>query len=338
MRIRLSSRVGFTLVELLVVIAIIGTLIALLLPAVQRARESSRRSVCLNNMRQLALASIEFEERNRRWVGLFDGLASQKLSSTSGELYQTWAVQILPDLERHQLHDGYAAGKRPDVYVELFLCPSEDAKSRSGPVMSYVANAGKAGSSTLQRPANGPFLNRIVDPRASMMEGHWRDGREYTLAFSESMQAEAYDVVGWSGFVLTPNECGELLDQDKPECYIPSLKDRQWSPLFLWRSTPLQNAHINGPAAGCRDCDCKKRSLLTYSTSCDQEFEEAAVLNARPSSNHADGVNAAFAGGRAIFINESIDYSIFRALMTPNDKKSDSPQPGIIVSDADLLN
>jgi len=62
---------------MLVVIAIIGTLVALLLPAVQRARESSRRSSCLNNLHQLAIATTEFEERYRRYPGLFDEMPVQ---------------------------------------------------------------------------------------------------------------------------------------------------------------------------------------------------------------------------------------------------------------------
>lgn len=333
----LYLRRGFTLVELLVVIAIIGTLVSLLLPAVQRARESGRRSVCLNNVRQLGLASIEFEERMRRWPALFDSLSPQKLQSESGEGFQTWAVQLLPDLERHQIHDGYAQGRAINAYVELFVCPSDDGKPRYGASMSYVANAGVGGSVTNQSPANGPFLNRVYEPRAAMQEGHWRDGREYSLTITENLDAEGYDILGWSGFIKTSGNCGDILDNAKPGCYIPQGKDRTWSPVFLWHEVAPSNSLIQGPQARCDGkCDCEMRSDLTYSSSCDNEYEGAGVANARPSSNHPGGVNAGFAGGRATFLSESIDYSVLRAMMTPNDRKSDFPQPGIIVNDADM--
>jgi prepilin-type N-terminal cleavage/methylation domain-containing protein len=113
---------GFTLVELLVVIAIIGTLVALLLPAVQRARESGRRSSCLNNMRQLALASLEFEERMRRYPPLIDQVPIQRVDSESGERFTTWSVLLLPDLERQSIFDRYGKGNKPlpSAYIETF--------------------------------------------------------------------------------------------------------------------------------------------------------------------------------------------------------------------------
>ncbi|MCA9235228.1 MAG: DUF1559 domain-containing protein [Planctomycetales bacterium] len=116
---------GFTLVELLVVIAIIGVLVALLLPAVQAAREAARRSQCSNNLKQLGLGFLNFESAEggfpaRRW-------------SRADQGYTGWGTFLLPHIEQQALydqydwsHDFYHPVNKPVVETKLstFVCPS----------------------------------------------------------------------------------------------------------------------------------------------------------------------------------------------------------------------
>jgi prepilin-type N-terminal cleavage/methylation domain-containing protein/prepilin-type processing-associated H-X9-DG protein len=136
---------GFTLVELLVVIAIIGVLVALLLPAIQAAREASRRVSCSNNIRQIALAVLNHEGSKKR---LPAGSTTAEVGQINGPYLTTWTVDILPFIEQSQLFDQWDsqqslehANNRAlrETFVSSYLCPSDQGISEliipaSGPL------------------------------------------------------------------------------------------------------------------------------------------------------------------------------------------------------------
>jgi prepilin-type N-terminal cleavage/methylation domain-containing protein/prepilin-type processing-associated H-X9-DG protein len=134
----LSRRPGFTLIELLVVIAIIAILVALLLPAVQAAREQARRAACMNNLKQIGLAMANYTNRHGTlppgYQSIYNPLFQQEMGPGWG-----WASMILPDLEQQSLHDGITFETpllEPSmatvrlVPLNVFLCPSDNMPLR----------------------------------------------------------------------------------------------------------------------------------------------------------------------------------------------------------------
>lgn len=125
---------GFTIVELLVVIAIIGVLVALLLPAIQAAREAARRAQCSNNMKQLGLAAM----------ARHDSVGTYPASWVQGDNSITWARSLLPYLEYRSLYDawdeslGFLEGPNGELaatYVPVYKCASAPSPN----VYEYVA-------------------------------------------------------------------------------------------------------------------------------------------------------------------------------------------------------
>jgi prepilin-type N-terminal cleavage/methylation domain-containing protein len=182
-------RQGFTLVELLVVIAIIGILIGLLLPAVQAAREAARRSQCSNNLKQLALATMNHEEIYRtlpatgwgaHWMG--DPDRGFGVAQPGG-----WAYNILPFLEQSALRQvgagATAAAKAASLAqlratpVATFYCPSRrtpglyegsktciNADNPPGNLLAKTDYAGNAGSAPFRLAPNIPWSYSETGP------------------------------------------------------------------------------------------------------------------------------------------------------------------------------
>jgi prepilin-type N-terminal cleavage/methylation domain-containing protein len=161
---------GFTLVELLVVIAIIGILVALLLPAIQAAREAARRTHCLNNLKQIGLALQNHHDARKTFP------AGCVMAAPIGELstaLTTWAIEIMPYAENNNLRTLYEKAFPDTVHiknkefretsVDVYHCPSDFESvlvtPDSGPALgastdrnpvhfrvgSYRGNAGRTG-------------------------------------------------------------------------------------------------------------------------------------------------------------------------------------------------
>lgn len=188
---RLRNTRGFTLIELLVVIAIISVLIALLLPAVQQAREAARRSQCKNNLKQVGLALHNYHDTFRR----FPPVSVLPMGRTF-EPYSA-QVRLLPYIEQANLaylidwnvssqftSNPTAAKSR----IPIYLCPSEinDRPRQTPTLVHYPLNYGfNEGTWFIYDPTNGNVGDGAFHPNRAFASKDITDGLSNTLAAAE---------------------------------------------------------------------------------------------------------------------------------------------------------
>jgi len=174
-----------------VVITIISMLMALLLPAVQSARESGRRATCMNNQKQLGLAMQQYEGKFRKFPGWKNTLTRDDDSTIA----VSWVLPILPNLERSDIYKNWRnpsisysiTEARLAVFLRLLICPSDPPESTlaNSTPLAYSVNCGKGDSNAY----NGVFFDQTVSSPATMSLDYLsqHDGSSMTLLLSENI-------------------------------------------------------------------------------------------------------------------------------------------------------
>jgi len=313
---------GFTLVELLVVIAIIGILIALLLPAVQAAREAARRSSCTNNLKQVSLAVHNFHDIYKKFPPSTNSLMMRTaLSGGYGWDRMGYLTHLLPFIEQKPLYDQviaytltdkrpWSTGNFPDgtpcpykTKISSLLCPSDSTAPSTGDVAftSYHCNHGDISMNYDWWEWRGPFGN---GERGECGFNGLVDGSSNTLMLAEIC-------IGRTGSAAAPvkggiaNGVNTNPDQPTAPCYA------RRGPNDMLTGACQESMGDTGWGLGRRwgDSHAIYTQFFTWmapnSPTCGNTGESWAIPTA--SSFHPGGVNVALCDGSVRFVSETIN-------------------------------
>jgi prepilin-type N-terminal cleavage/methylation domain-containing protein/prepilin-type processing-associated H-X9-DG protein len=320
-----SERRGFTLVELLVVITIIGILIALLLPAVQAAREAARQLQCGNNIKQIALGCLNYENQNRSLPLLY-----------SGSYQLGWMTQILPFIEQQNIYDQYnikfAWYDARNARIAATRVPSLECSS--DPV-AHVYTGFNAGF-TVRVEAPNPQTTFTVASTDYFLVSGVSSYTDYATCYpSASTATDISGVFGAQSTGSASRKLAEVTDGLSNTVMIAEMAGRPWLYLAAGQSVDVTNASTRPAYVTASMVDTTHNYALNYgwgawahnnnfnvgswSKDGTAKIGPGAVNRSNYRgvfSFHPNGANTAFADGSVHVLGRDISPTVFFSFIT----------------------
>jgi prepilin-type N-terminal cleavage/methylation domain-containing protein len=317
---------GFTLVELLVVIAIIGVLVALLLPAIQAAREAARRAQCQNNLRQIGLACLNYESAQK--VLPYGVMLGAHYANLGDKLYDGWTRQIMPYSENVQLKQLYnpsvvitdpSAAQFRETAVPMYNCPSDfdqvlDIPGDAGPAAlrnirfmtsSYRGNAGRGnGYVTWYLYEDVPPAQSANATAKGCHEG-WRGPMHAVLKKGAVPPDRAINHKQEPMAAISDGTSQTLLAGESTNVHTPrrTFWAYTWGNVIMSQTTP-EDRTLWGDWKRCVAIPSVGEYLGNNLKSCHSGWF----------SNHPSGMNGVMCDGSGTFINFDIDLKTFAVM------------------------
>jgi prepilin-type N-terminal cleavage/methylation domain-containing protein len=306
-----NRKTGFTLVELLVVIAIIGILVALLLPAVQAAREAARRMSCNNNLKQVGLALHNYHDTYKTfpngWLRVAGGGAANNNMNLWG-----WSALILPFMEQESLHSqlGVGANRLEDLAAAAYAANGSNMGLLSQPVASFRCPSDTGPDSNTNRDrfswaddvnSGRPATSNYVGVNDSWRTDNGTGPQAERGLFREPTSNSFRDIIDGTSNVIVVGERKWLTKMDNGNLYTSGAAN-----LFGVRRRNDQTHRGDQVGCGCPG--------INFAVNANNGRSRQGF-----SSQHPGGALFTLGDGSVRFISETID----RGPLGPNDHSCD---------------
>lgn len=324
---------GFTLVELLVVIAIVGILVSIMLPAVNRVREAGRRADCLNKVKEISQALLQYHNTHKSLPpGVVNCSASNRhdVSGTADCVGPNWLAAILPAFDEQKMYEDMvtctssaanivkdcpsASGNTGTLAPASFICPSSTPVSEAGNLTgmgvgpgglakaNYVGNFGNNVFINTDSQNNGAFevVQTGKTASGSSARGKWKMASNQGVAIRDFRDGQSKTIL-----------VAEILPVENPaDCrgawFLGAMGASAFTGKFEPNPVHVANNEDRIPACG----------SAADAYPCVSDNSANAYASAR--SAHPGGVNIAAADGSSHFVNDQIDLIIWQSLTTRN--------------------